>query len=70
MQPVTLRPIEMRDWRRVHEWASTEAACRFQPWGPNRPEDSKQWRHVADVHVIQHPHSKVTERGLARIEGR
>lgn len=55
MQPVTLRPIEMRDWRRVHEWASTEAACRFQPWGPNSPEDSKQF--VADALAAweQHP---------------
>ena len=49
MQLVTLRPIEMRDWERVHEWASTEVASRFQPWGPNRPEDSKQF--VADALV-------------------
>lgn len=49
MHPVTLRPIEMRDWQRIHEWASTEAACRFQPWGPNQPEDSKQF--VADALV-------------------
>jgi RimJ/RimL family protein N-acetyltransferase len=47
MQTVTLRPIEMRDWQRVHEWASTEPACRFQPWGPNSPEDSRQF--VADA---------------------
>jgi len=33
MKLVTLRPIEMSDWERVHEWASTEPACRFQPWG-------------------------------------
>jgi hypothetical protein len=31
MKLVTLRPIEMSDWERVHEWASTEPACRFQP---------------------------------------
>jgi ribosomal-protein-alanine N-acetyltransferase len=47
MKLVTLRPIEMRDWERVHEWASTEPACRFQPWGPNSPEDSRQF--VADA---------------------
>ena len=49
MQTVTLRPIEMRDWHRIHEWASTEAACRFQPWGPNSPADSEQF--VADALV-------------------
>lgn len=32
---ITLRPIEFTDWERVHEWASSEEACRYQPWGPN-----------------------------------
>jgi ribosomal-protein-alanine N-acetyltransferase len=49
MQSVTLRPIEMRDWQRVHEWAATEASCRFQTWGPNQPEDTQQF--VADALV-------------------
>ena len=32
---LALRPIEDADADRIHEWASQERACRFQPWGPN-----------------------------------
>ncbi len=32
---LALRPIEVADADRVHEWASQERACRFQSWGPN-----------------------------------
>jgi RimJ/RimL family protein N-acetyltransferase len=39
--PIALRQIEASDWVRVHEWASTEAACRYQVWGPNDPEATK-----------------------------
>lgn len=37
---VFLRPIEVEDADRVHEWASQERACRFQPWGPNAREET------------------------------
>ena len=37
---VVLRPIEAADADRVHEWASQEQACRFQPWGPNTREET------------------------------
>jgi ribosomal-protein-alanine N-acetyltransferase len=40
---VTLRELRIDDWPRVHEWASTEAACRYQVWGPNRPEETKRF---------------------------
>ncbi len=43
MTGVSLRPIALDDWRRVHEWASTEAACRHQPWGPNDEADTRQF---------------------------
>jgi ribosomal-protein-alanine N-acetyltransferase len=38
---IALRPVEADDWVRIHEWASTEAACRYQAWGPNTPDDTK-----------------------------
>lgn len=37
---LVLRPIEVADADRVHEWASQERACRFQPWGPNTREET------------------------------
>jgi RimJ/RimL family protein N-acetyltransferase len=32
---VTLRRIQLADWRAVHSWASLAQVCRFQTWGPN-----------------------------------
>jgi hypothetical protein len=38
---IRLRPIEFADWASIHEWASTEEACRYQPWGPNTVHDTQ-----------------------------
>jgi ribosomal-protein-alanine N-acetyltransferase len=38
---VILRPIEVVDAERIHEWASSELACRFQAWGPNTREETE-----------------------------
>lgn len=38
---ISLRPITFEDWSAVHEWASTEQACRYQPWGPNTPAETQ-----------------------------
>ena len=38
---IRLRPIELADWGSIHEWASTEEACRYQPWGPNTVHDTQ-----------------------------
>lgn len=38
-----LRPVHESDTQRVHEWASQERACRYQPWGPNTVEQTAQF---------------------------
>ncbi|TDC62622.1 GNAT family N-acetyltransferase [Streptomyces hainanensis] len=38
---VSLRRIELTDWRDVHSWACLPEACRFQPWGPNTEEQTR-----------------------------
>lgn len=38
---LSLRPIEIADAGRVHEWASVERACRYQPWGPNTRDETE-----------------------------
>ena len=38
---IRLRPIEFADWASIHEWASSEEACRYQPWGPNTAQDTQ-----------------------------
>lgn len=44
---IGLRRIASADWTAIHEWSSTEEACRFQPWGPNQVDDTKSF--VADA---------------------
>lgn len=36
-----LREVTPDDWSLLHEFASNEDVCKFQPWGPNTEEDSK-----------------------------
>ncbi|WP_079480751.1 GNAT family N-acetyltransferase [Halobacillus salinus] len=36
-----LREVTQDDWSLLHEYASNEDVCKFQPWGPNTEEDSK-----------------------------
>jgi ribosomal-protein-alanine N-acetyltransferase len=43
VQQITLRPVPADDWVVVHEWASTEVACRYQPRGPNTVEGTKNF---------------------------
>ena len=33
--------MELGDWPRIHEWASHEIACRYQPWGPNSEQETE-----------------------------
>ena len=44
---VRLRPIELSDAGRIHEWASQELACRYQGWGPNSVAQTAEF--VADA---------------------
>ncbi|MGR4851003.1 GNAT family N-acetyltransferase [Streptomyces sp. LARHCF252] len=41
--PMTLDKITPDDWRAVHTWASLAEACRFQPWGPNTPDETREF---------------------------
>lgn len=38
---VRLRPIEITDTDRIHEWAALPEACQYQPWGPNTYADTQ-----------------------------
>ncbi|MEV5711567.1 GNAT family N-acetyltransferase [Actinoallomurus sp. NPDC052274] len=51
---VSLDKVELADWEAVHSWASLAAVCRFQRWGPNTEEQTREfvaaaveaWSHV------------------------
>lgn len=47
LQQLRLHPITHADAPRIHEWASQERSCRYQPWGPNSVEETKAF--VADA---------------------
>ncbi|MDT0321141.1 GNAT family N-acetyltransferase [Streptomyces millisiae] len=45
--PVSLRRIEIADWRDVHAWARLPETCRFQTWGPNTEEETRAFVRAA-----------------------
>lgn len=46
-QDVLLRPMEEDDWPAVHAWASQEQVCRYQSWGPNTIEQTREFVRTA-----------------------
>ncbi|GAA2005491.1 GNAT family protein [Catenulispora subtropica] len=38
-----LTKIAPEDWPAVHLWAKTAEACRFQTWGPNTEDETRQF---------------------------
>ncbi len=38
---IYLREFKEEDWTAVHQYASDERVCRYQPWGPNTEEESR-----------------------------
>ncbi|MCX4749999.1 GNAT family N-acetyltransferase [Kitasatospora sp. NBC_01287] len=42
-QLLVLHRIEESDWPAVHGWASLPEVCRYQPWGPNTEEQTRQF---------------------------
>lgn len=40
---VSLREFQFDDWKEVHEYASQERVCIYQPWGPNSEEETKTY---------------------------
>ncbi|MFI9808579.1 GNAT family N-acetyltransferase [Streptomyces sp. NPDC052301] len=53
--PVTLRRIAAEDWPAVHAWAGLAEACRFQPWGPNTREQTRDFVATAAKAWSDHP---------------
>ncbi|MFC0470315.1 GNAT family protein [Halalkalibacter kiskunsagensis] len=55
---VYLREINEKDWVDVHEYASQEKVCKYQPWGPNTEEDSKVFVEEVLIHASQNPRTR------------
>ncbi|PBB04662.1 MULTISPECIES: GNAT family N-acetyltransferase [Salimicrobium] len=40
---VKLREMKEKDWVDVHEYASQEKVCQYQPWGPNSEQETRNF---------------------------
>lgn len=40
---ISLREFQLDDWKDVHEYAAQECVCRYQPWGPNSEEQTRDF---------------------------
>lgn len=58
VQQLTLRPVRAGDWVAIHEWASTEIACQYQPWGPNTVQDTQGFVDMAVAAWSQSPQDR------------
>ncbi|MHC8523115.1 GNAT family N-acetyltransferase [Rossellomorea sp. H39__3] len=43
MVSIQLRELRQTDWQAVHRYASLEIVSRYQPWGPNSEEETRQY---------------------------
>lgn len=46
-EELRLRPLTFDDWPAVHDWARLPEACRYQAWGPNTPEQTRDFVRTA-----------------------
>ncbi|MBA0053696.1 N-acetyltransferase [Streptomyces sp. AJS327] len=57
----------MTDWRAVHSWASLAEVCRFQTWGPNTEEETREFVAAAVDAWVHTPRRRFTY--VARVDG-
>lgn len=42
-----MRPLLLDDWPSIHEWSQLEDVYRYQVWGPNSPNETRQFVEMA-----------------------
>jgi [ribosomal protein S5]-alanine N-acetyltransferase len=67
-ETVSLRRIDEADWPIVHTWGQLLEFCRFQPWGPDTPEDSRTFVAAAAAAWSEQPQTRYAY--LACLDGR
>jgi [ribosomal protein S5]-alanine N-acetyltransferase len=55
---IILRELQDSDWQGIHDYASQEQACRFQPWGPNTEEETKSFVQEALEDAKRNPRTR------------
>lgn len=57
---VVLRELMREDWPAIHAYASRLDVCRFQPWGPNTPEQTIAFVETAIASAEEQPRRRYT----------
>ena len=70
---LTVRDLQLDDWRAIHSYSSLDEAVRYQPWGPNAEKDSKEFVSMAVEASRARPrtlyHLGVVESSTGRLVG-
>ena len=53
-----LRELAIEDWPAVHDYASRAEVCRYQPWGPNTPDESRAFVEAAVTSSVASPRAR------------
>jgi [ribosomal protein S5]-alanine N-acetyltransferase len=70
---LTLRDLARDDWPGIHAYSSLIEVCRFQPWGPNTPEETRAFVDAAVASADEKPRWRfalaVWVPGVAQVAG-
>jgi RimJ/RimL family protein N-acetyltransferase len=55
---IAFRDLKGSDWVDVHQYASQEIVCQYQPWGPNTEEESQSFVNQALIDSSKEPQSR------------
>lgn len=64
------RELLESDWKGVHEYASQEEVCRYQPWGPNTVEDTREFINEVLTDNKKNPRTRYMLALVNKIDGR
>lgn len=55
---VKFRELQFDDWQYVHEYASQEKCCKYQPWGPNTEEQTIAFVNLVIKEALKVPRTR------------
>jgi [ribosomal protein S5]-alanine N-acetyltransferase len=64
------RELMESDWKGVHDYASQEAVCKYQPWGPNTIEDTKAFVNEVVTDHNKNPRTRYMLALVSKNDGR
>lgn len=56
--PVALRPVQLEDWPRIHEWSQRPDVTQYQAWGPNTAAETRSFVEAAVLAASDRPQKR------------